>query len=682
MLKILQRPVHGLIFPIILLLMTACGGPRTTTQAELPFKKLMANAETETRAGNYGLAADNYRKAYEQKPRRTDVLYKAAELYTRVRNYRAAADAYQFLEADEDQWPLLGLQYGRALKQDGRYDQARRELALFLETYNGADRPIVSEIVRNELAGITLATSFNEAESMVDIDRPGRGVNTGADEFGAVAVAGDQLFFTSTAGGQSRLYQSGLRAREWTKATVPPGFPVIAEGEFGTGSLSPDGRLFFFTICSGLTGEDATNRCEIFRGERSTTGAWSQPVRLGEAINAPSTNNAFPFVTLGADGRYQLYFSSDRPGGRGGMDLYLSSEMVPNDPNGFSAPANLGPVINTVSDEITPSWLAGENMLYFSSNGHPGFGGQDVFRSQGTFGSYQRPENMGQPVNSAADDYGLSLSAGGSTGYLTSNRIFTGGKDKTTETDIFMLNFRAGRAKLKATVYDNTTGNELSGAEVTLLEMGESGGYREVDRRIFPTGVYAFDLRPGGKYRVVVEREGYQGKEYQVETSPTGSTLYGQPVFLVRSSVPNGGQGAQPRVLGDGGRQGTSSGSAPGGRPQTGSAGTTTTSAPAEVPTTGARNTATAPPDPVAYRIQISAQRKFDPSAGKYEGIRVVGDIVAEPIPNRDLQRITVGYFTDKESTRQALRKVHANGFPSAFVVRYDNGKRYGQVKL
>ena len=90
--------------------MTACGGPRTTTQAELPFKKLMANAETETRAGNYGLAADNYRKAYEQKPRRTDVLYKAAELYTRVRNYRAAADAFdrafysdeEITEADHD----------------------------------------------------------------------------------------------------------------------------------------------------------------------------------------------------------------------------------------------------------------------------------------------------------------------------------------------------------------------------------------------------------------------------------------------------------------------------------------------------------------------------------------------------------------------------------------------------
>jgi len=692
MLNIQSLPARGLIFPIILLFLTACGGPRTrttttaataTSQTGLSFKKLMVNAEKEIQAGNYNLAADNYRKAYELKPRRQDVLYKAAELYTRVRNYRAAADAYQFLETDEDRWPLLGLQYGRALKQDGRYDQARRELASFLETYNGADRPIVSEIVRNELAGITLATSFNDAESMVDIDRPGRGINTGADEFGPVALAGDQLFFTSTAGGQSRLYQSGLRAREWTKATVPPGFPVIAEGGFGTGSLSPDGRVFFFTICSGLTGEDATNRCEIFRGERSTTGAWSQPVRLGEAINASSSNNADPFVTIGADGRYQLYFSSDRPGGRGGMDLYMAAEMVPNDPNGFSAPANLGPAINTVSDELTPSLLAEENTLYFSSNGHPGFGGQDVFRSQGGFGTYQRPENLGRPVNSATDDYGLSLAAGGGTGYLTSNRTFTGGKDKTTETDIFTLNFRAGRAKLKATVYDNTTGGELSGAEVTVLEISENGFVTEVGRRIFPTGVYAFDLRPGGKYRVVVKREGYQGKEYQVETATTGSTLYGQPVFLLRSAVPNGGQGAQTRVLDDGKRQGSSPAPrpAPDGRQQTGTASTSTSTAPASAPTRGGQRTTTTVA-PVAYRIQISAQRRFDPSAGKYEAIRVVGDVVSEPIPNRDLRRITVGYFTDKEAVKKALKHVHANGFSSAFPVRYDQGKRFGRVKL
>jgi len=520
---------------VALLLLAACGGPRTTTQAELPYGKLIKNAEVEARAGNYLAAADNYRKAYDQKPRKKEILYKAAKLYTRVRAYKKAAEAYKFLEADEQKWPLLGLEYGRALKQDGRLEQARRQLGLFQVAYNGADRAIVSEIVSNELAG-TAGT--------IDIDRPGRGVNTSAEEFGPVAIAGDQLFFTSTAGGQSRLYQSRLQAREWTKATVPPGFPVIAEGGFGTGSFSPDGKSFFFTICSGLTGEDATNRCEIFRGERSLSGFWSQPTALGPQINLAGYNNAFPAATIDENGRTLLYFASNRPGGRGGLDLYVSFQQDPSDPLSFSAPGNLGAVVNTVSDEVTPTYDPEGDNLYFSSNGHPGYGGLDVFRAAGSYTDFNLPENLGEPVNSSADDYGLSLVAGSGRGYLVSNRTFEDTKLNTTESDIYTLNFRGGRARLKAMVYDNTTGAELGGSEVTLLELMPDGMVNPLDKRQFPTGVYAFDLKPGARYRVVIRREGYVGTEYQVETSVTGSSLYGQPVFLRRdNSKPTQGAG-------------------------------------------------------------------------------------------------------------------------------------------
>jgi hypothetical protein len=578
------------------------------------------------------------------------------------------------LETDEQKWPLLGLQYGRALKQDGRYEQARRQLGLFRESYNGADRAIVTEIVNNELAGIRLAQSGTASPGAVDIDRPGRGINTSADEFGPVAVAGDQLFFTSTAGGHSRLYQSRLEAREWTKATVPPGFPVIAEGGFGTGSFSANGRAFFFTICSGLTGEDATNRCDIFRGERSISGAWTQPLALGPTVNMPGSNNAFPAIVTDDQGRNLLYFASDRPGGRGGLDLYFSVQQDPNDPQSFATPVNLGAMVNTVSDEITPTYDTREGNLYFSSTGHPGFGGLDVFRSAGGPNGFSAVENLGEPVNSAADDYGLSLAAGSGRAYLTSNRAYEEEKRNTTESDIYTLNFRAGRARLKAIVYDNTTGAELGGSEVVLYELSPEGGVKELDRRTFPTGVYDFELQPAGKYRMVIRRDGYQGAEYQVETSATGSSLYGQPVFLRRDTNGGGNQGARPPVQGGGLEQGST---LPRTKPQATTIVTPSLPGPPLVPASAPKSV-----DPVAYRIQISAEQNFNAADGKFESIRALGNLRAEPIPGKRLQRITVGYFTDSSTAKAALQRVQSNGVSSAFAVRYDNGKRHGLVRL
>lgn len=658
-------PIYRHLLLALCFLLAACGSPRTTTQSTLPYKKLIANAEVENRAGNFAAAAENYRLAYDQKPRKKEVLYRAAELFTRIKDYKRAAEAYQFLEPDEDRWPLLGLQYGRALKQDGRYDEARRVLATFLETYNGADRTLVNEIARNELTGISLARQLSSRDAMTDLRRPGRGINTSADEFGPVAVAGDQLFFTSTAGGQSRLYQSRLEAREWTKATVPPGFPVIAEGKFGTGSFNDDGQVFYFTICSGLTGEDATNRCEIFRGERSPEGKWSQPVRLSESVNQPETNNAFPSVGRDQDGRVVLYFSSNRPGGRGGMDLYTAVQPDPSQPAEFASAIALSTVVNTVGDEITPEYSPEEQTLYFASNGHPGLGGLDLFRARRQGNLYQEPVNLGPPVNSSADDYGLSISASGGTGYLTSNRTFEDGKASTLETDVFALNFRAGRARLKATVYDNTTGSELGGAEVVLFELAPDGQARQIGRQSFPTGQYAFDLQPGAKYRVVIRRENYQGAEYQVETTPTGSALYGQPVFLRR----NGNGGPPPPIT------------LP--EPPPGTGGTAPVPTPAPTPPPApATNPVPNAKDPIAYRIQISALRKFDAAEGKYEAIRYLGNLKATPIPGRDLQRVTVGYYTNAAAAKQALAEVQRKGFPSAFVVKFTDGQRVGQVKL
>lgn len=669
------------LLTLLIFLLTGCGGPRPAGgEDSRSFGRLLRDAEAKESAGDFLAAARDYEAAFRLKPQRTELANQAAELFSRQRAYGRAADLLAQLPPNERRWPLRGLRYGRALKQDGRYAEAREVLVDFRTRYNAADRPIVTDIITNELAGIDLALRA-KPDGSVTLDRPGRGVNTGADEFGPVPVTGDELYFTSTQGGQSRLYRSRLEAGVWSKATVPPGFPVITEGGFGTGSFSADGRAFFFTICSGATGGEATNRCEIFRGERSVGGSWGQPRPLGSAINAEGTNNAFPAVFTGADGITRLYFASDRPGGRGGLDLYLSVLRDPADPLSFGPPVNLGTTVNSLGDEISPFLDAENGLFYFASNGHPGYGGLDVFRSPASGANdFGPPENLGAPVNSAAEDYGLSLSAGGERGYLASNRNYD---DKTTtlEEDIFTLDFTSGRARLKATVYDQATGGELPGATVVLYAEDEAGTARELDRRTFSTGKYDFELTAGGRYLVDVNREGYRSARYRVDTRRGGSVLYGQPVFLVRAT--GGGEAPPPPAP-------PADGSSPR-RPDADPRGSS-------APDPGAPRTvpapAPAPPGPelpadddapsgISYRIQIAATAALREGDAVYDGVRSLGDLRSETIPGRSgIVRVTVGKFSTLAEVRRVIDRVRASGFPSAFPVRYENGARRERVRL
>ena len=674
---------------------TVGSAPLPAPEEQLSFKDLVKAGEAAEKSNRTAEAADYFARAAALKPRRQDLHYRAGELFSRVRNYRRAADSYQFV-TDASDYPLLGLSYGRALKQDGRYERARSQLAAFLESYNGTDRPIVAEIVRNELAGIALVQERAGQPLTVGLDRPGRGINTAANESGPIALGGDELYFTSESGGQGRLYRSQLRGREWDKAAVPPGFPVIAQGEFGSGSMSADGRTFYFTICSGTeTAQERigrvrgrVQRCEIFRGTRSAAGRWDAPEALGPQINLEGANNAYPFATRTANEEL-LFFASDREGGRGGLDLYVSSRPLNSNVSEFSPPANLGPTINTVSDELSPSYLPEQLTLYFASNGHPSYGGLDVFRSSGQASNWSQPTNVGAPINSTADDFGLSRNADGSVGYLASNRAYPGFKETTTDSDIFRLNFRGRGPRLKATAYDNTSGSELGGISVQLIAM-EGGRTSGVDRQVvreFPGGVYDFDLQPSTTYRVVVGKSGFQSQEYRVVTDESGAGVYGQPVFLKRdgSTPPTTSPQRQPVTLPPSASPGTSQ---PGGA---GSAATPPTSAPATAPPSTLEDaprgasppTAGGGPLPaVAYRIQISAERQFNPEAGRYESVRSLGNLSSEPVPGRSIRRITVGYYLEEAAAKEALETVQRRGFSDAFLVRYDNGVRYGRVRL
>ncbi|MEM9930781.1 MAG: hypothetical protein AAF840_13225, partial [Bacteroidota bacterium] len=366
---------------ILLLLLSAFAVSNLDAQ-ELSWRKHRKLAQSLEQEGELFEAAENYRMAWEKKQKKTELIYQAGELYYSLRDYRAAANAYQHVDAKQSEDQLLLLKYARSLKQDGQYDKAKTVFQELNDSYSGPDRAILQDIVRGELRGIDLTKNLSTTmDRRMEISHPGVNVNSDSEEFAPWPIGEDAVYFTSTTGGQARIYESRRNGDTWTKAAIPATFPVVQGGQYGNGSMSPDEQRFYFTICNNDGGWQGFNtRCEVYVTKRSANG-WTAPEKLPDFINVKGVNSTHPSV-VHSNGQEVLYFASNREGGRGGLDLWYVTRDLGTDNMDYTFPVNLGPVVNTLGDEITPFYNVDEGMLYFASNGHPSIGGLDIFKSQ------------------------------------------------------------------------------------------------------------------------------------------------------------------------------------------------------------------------------------------------------------------------------------------------------------
>src|SRR5690606_30667553 len=169
----------------------------------------------------------------------------------------------------------------------------------------------------------------------------------------------------------------------------------------GAQCISPDGRFLFFTGCNR---PDGMGRCDIYVSEKEGDN-WSKPINLGSPINTGGWESQ---PSLSADGR-TLYFVSDRSGGLGSYDIWMSTL----DENArWQKPVNLGSTINTPFDEQSPFIHPDNETLYFSSNGWPGMGNKDLFISRrDSLGNWSLPQNLGYPINTYGEESGLSINS-------------------------------------------------------------------------------------------------------------------------------------------------------------------------------------------------------------------------------------------------------------------------------
>lgn len=344
-------------------------------------------------------------KPTDKEEKKAALLYRVADSYWQLHDYAHAASWYkQLLEEHTDVAPVVTrLYYGICLRAAGNYAAAQQELEKFLQRYKTKDH--LHQQATRELANCTyIQQQLAKQEKGLTVDRMGSPVNQQGASYAAGWMGAHTLLFTSTRPDSSSgkpVYVNAV----YRTTQVQPGevfgavdrvpLPATGQTHQGAAAATPDGTSLFFTSWS-VTAEGKKSAA-IYVSEKKGD-SWGIPVKMGTGINAEGYITKQPFVT--PDGKY-LLFVSDRPGGKGGFDIWYA----PLKGTTPGKAVNAGAVINTKEDEEAPFYHAGDKILVFASNGKTGMGGFDLYTTKGDVaGNWEAPENMGYPVNSIKDD--------------------------------------------------------------------------------------------------------------------------------------------------------------------------------------------------------------------------------------------------------------------------------------
>lgn len=500
------------------------------------WKKNSKTADEMFAKAQYASAAEYYAAAWKQKPKKKELIYKAGESYYIIKDYQKAAEAFKNVKEDYTDYPLIGLKYARALKQSGDYDSASRELVYFLNNYKGADKDIISELVQNEIRGAELGIKLSSfPDENVDIQHLSSNINTPETEFAPFAFNDETMYYSSTMAARAEIYRTLKVNGEWSKPEKPVGFPDIENDHFCNGNLSPDNKRFYFTICkSKESWGGLTTECDLFV-IRNKAGKWGKPERLRDYVNIEGSTSTHPFV-VHQENTELLYFSSNREGGKGGMDIWYMTRDIRSDDIDFTFPINAGSKVNTKGDEITPFYDQEARSLYFSSNGLVTIGGFDIFEANGNKSEWETPENIGMPLNSSADDFFFVRTPSRKGGFFASNRLFGAERISTTDEDIFSFTDGDSEPKIavKGDVIDEKSGENLTSVMVSLSQYMDGGRKQFIANKRFDDGNYYFEVLPGAEYELETQKEGFLPKTYVFSTRKEGMRTAGKSIKMER----------------------------------------------------------------------------------------------------------------------------------------------------
>jgi peptidoglycan-associated lipoprotein len=456
----------------------------------------------------YSRALDHYKKAYN-KVRKKDrkeasrILFQTAMCQRYLNRPREAEATFRRVVRANYPDPIAHYYLGEAYLQNAKYDLALEQFT----KYKGA----APDDWRGQhgIEAVAVAQQLLENPGFYEVNFEkvfSSRQNDFAPAFGDPRNA--MLLFTSSRDGAvgdkkdpwtgenyTSLFVSYLdRKGIWSNPAPLDEGPVNTEFNEGVPSVNASGTELFFTRCQSVPNIDMG--CRIYMSKRSGA-TWGEPKEV-VLVSDSTVSLGHPAISYDD---MRLYFVADMPGGQGGKDIWYADRKSAG--GDFGSPQNLGPVINTPGDDMFPS-VRDDGTLYFSTNGRPGLGGLDIFFSQPDGRSWSVPQNMGTPVNSPGDDFGITFRKGANSGFFSSNRVERGTRGDV----IYSFHVAPVDFTISGTVRDDSTKTALREVQVQLI--GSDGSFVQVETN--NSGVYTFDkdkIKPETKYDILVSKEKY-----------------------------------------------------------------------------------------------------------------------------------------------------------------------------
>ena len=469
-------------------------------------------------------AAEKYLELIEDDNETDYVIKRLADSYYNIYDSKEAEKWYAKIIKNKD--PEVIYRYSQMLKANGKYKESNKWMSSFSEMRPYDSRAIAFKNTPNYIDKII---GRGEKFNIQNID-----LNSEYSDFGSI-IRDKKIYFTSSRNTDRKsygwndepfldIYSSTINEKG---SFLEPNLLEDLNSKFHEGilSFSADGNTIYFTRESFYEKEfekSEENKNKYGQSYIYKATKLKDKFNIIESldINDPSFSNKNPMVS--PDGEH-LYFSSNRPGGFGMYDIYRASI---NDDGTLSNVENLGQNVNSEGQEGFP-FLSNDNVLYFSSDGHLGIGGLDVFYSRYIDGKWSNVRNVGIPVNSGADDFAFIIDKENENGFVSSNRPGGVGKD-----DIYALKKIKPICDilLESIIVDSKTNNPI---ETALTSISDGTGVIENTKESDPDGLVAYILECGDEFNLVASKEGYETKSVAVkltENDPPMLTIMLDPI--------------------------------------------------------------------------------------------------------------------------------------------------------